>query len=56
MEVMKEPQLLPTSHTWVPQLIEELWPPEPLSQSSITFTPAGTDQHTRLPKGKPEAS
>ena len=55
MEVLSEPQfkLLPAGHTWVPQLREkEVWPPQPLTQSSSTFTPEGTDRHTQLPRGK----
>ena len=56
-EVLSEPQfkLLPASHMWVPQLREkEVWPPQPLTQSSSAFTPEGTDQYTQLPRRKRE--
>lgn len=55
MDLMRGTQFKPlsTSHTLVPQLMrEELWPPEPLTQSSITCAPSDTDQRAQLPEGK----
>ena len=54
-ELLSEPpsKLLPASHAWVSQLREkEVWPPQPLTQSSSAFTLEGTYRYTQLPRGK----
>lgn len=44
---------LPTSHTLVPQLMrEKLWPPEPLTQSSLTGTHRAQTSTSSFPRGR----
>ena len=55
MDIRRGPQFrpLPPSHTLVPQLMgEELWPLEPLTQSSIAFPEQAQTSAPSAPEGE----